>query len=53
MGEFLGMPPSGKHIEFRVVTLMTVEGNKIVHERRVYDFTGFLVKLGVLKARPA
>jgi steroid delta-isomerase-like uncharacterized protein len=53
MGEFLGMPPSGKHIEFRGVMLQTVKGNKIVHERRVYDFTGFLLKLGVIKARPA
>jgi steroid delta-isomerase-like uncharacterized protein len=53
MGEFLGMPPSGKHIEFRGVALMKVKGDKIVHEHRVYDFTGFLVRLGVLKAKPA
>ncbi len=53
MGEFLGMPPSGKHIEFRGVALMKVRGDKIVHERRVYDFTGFLVRLGVIKAKPA
>jgi hypothetical protein len=26
---------------------------KIQHERRVYDFTGLMVQLGVLKAKPA
>jgi hypothetical protein len=25
----------------------------IVHERRIYDFTGMLVQIGVLKAKPA
>ena len=25
----------------------------VVHERRIYDFTGMLVQIGVLKARPA
>ncbi len=32
---------------------MTVTGGLIVQERRVYDFTGLLVRLGVLKATPA
>jgi hypothetical protein len=25
----------------------------IAHERRIYDFTGLLVRLGVLRAKPA
>jgi hypothetical protein len=25
----------------------------VVHERRIYDFTGMLVQIGVLKAKPA
>ena len=25
----------------------------IVHERRIYDFTGILVQVGLLKAKPA
>jgi hypothetical protein len=25
---------------------------QIAHERRVYDFTGFLLEIGVLKAKP-
>jgi hypothetical protein len=29
------------------------ENGKIVRERRIYDFTGLLVQIGVLKAKPA
>lgn len=25
---------------------------QIAHEKRIYDFTGFLVEIGVLKAKP-
>lgn len=32
---------------------MTAKSEQIVYERRIYDFTGFLMKLGLLKARPA
>ena len=34
-------------------TLFTLEDGLIVHERRVYDFTGMLVQIGLLKAKPA
>jgi hypothetical protein len=30
-----------------------LEHGKIVRERRVYDFTGLLLQIGVLKAKPA
>jgi len=30
-----------------------LRNGKIVHERRIYDFTGLLVQIGVLKAKPA
>ena len=51
-GEFFGLPATGKQFTIHGVTLMTFEAKKIVHERRVHDFTGLLVTLGVLKARP-
>ena len=35
------------------VRVYTVAGGQIVHELRIYDFTGFLMKLGVITARPA
>ncbi len=30
-----------------------LENGKIVRERRIYDFTGLLVQIGVIKARPS
>jgi steroid delta-isomerase-like uncharacterized protein len=52
VGSFMGMPPTDKHFRFRLVFLLDVSDGKIVRDRRVYDFTGLLVQLGVLKAKP-
>jgi predicted ester cyclase len=53
-GEIFGLAPTHKRIEFRLVWLVTVgEDGLIAAERRVYDFTGLLVQLGVLRAKPA
>jgi predicted ester cyclase len=52
-GGFMGLPPTAKPFKVPILILCTVEGNQIVHERRIYDFTGMLVQIGVLKARPA
>ena len=52
-GQFLGLPPTGKPFRVRLVFLTTVRDHLIVHEQRVYDFTGMLVQIGVLKAKPA
>ena len=51
-GEFLGFPATGKRVEFRGVFLQKLRDDHILHERRIYDFTGLLVKLGVLKVKP-
>ena len=52
-GEFLGVQATGKKLKVRGVILTTIDGDKITHERRIYDFTGYLVKTGVLKVKPA
>lgn len=52
-GGLLGLPPSGKPFRFTIVFLLEVQDGLIVRDRRVYDFTGLLVQIGVLKARPA
>jgi len=36
-----------------MVFLVDIKDGKIQHERRVYDFTGLMIQLGVLKAKPA
>ena len=51
-GDFFGVPASGRHIEVQVALIMTVAEGLISEERRIYDFTGFLVQVGVLKAKP-
>ena len=53
IGGFMGLSPTGKRFQFPVVCLCTLNEYEIVHERRIYDFTGMLVQIGVLKARPA
>jgi len=48
-GPFLGVAPTSRRFEIRGITLITVRDGKIVYERRIYDFTGFLVQLGLIK----
>jgi steroid delta-isomerase-like uncharacterized protein len=52
--DFFGLPGTGRRIEFRNAWLITFnDDGLIVHERRIYDFTGLLVQIGVLRAKPA
>ncbi len=53
IGDFLGIPPTGKRFRMPAVFFYQLENGKIVRERRIYDFTGLLVQIGVLKAKPA
>lgn len=52
-GEFFGTPPTGRHIEVAGAFIYRFEKGLIAHERRVLDFTGLLVQVGVLRAKPA
>jgi SnoaL-like polyketide cyclase len=49
-----GLPPTDKPFQLPMINLCTLnhEGH-IAHERRVYDFTGLLLQIGLLEARPA
>jgi predicted ester cyclase len=53
MREFLGFEPTGKRFQMSMAIVHRLKDRKIVHERRIYDFTGLLVQIGVLKAKPA
>lgn len=53
LGGFLGMPASGKPFRLAAVFLHELDDHQIVRERRIYDFTGLLMQIGVLKAKPA
>lgn len=50
VGEAFGYPGSGREFSLTAVFLFEFSGDRIVSEKRLYDFTGLLVQLGVLKA---
>ena len=52
-GGFMGLTPTGK--SFRVPAMFAYElrNGKITREQRIYDFTGVLIQIGTLKAKPA
>jgi steroid delta-isomerase-like uncharacterized protein len=50
---FGGVPATGRRIDFNGAWLFTLNAQgRIVHDRRVYDVTGMLVQLGMLKGTP-
>jgi uncharacterized protein (TIGR02246 family) len=51
-GEFFGLPATGRRVEVLVASALTFAQDLIAEERRIYDFTGLLVQVGVLKAKP-
>jgi steroid delta-isomerase-like uncharacterized protein len=52
MGGFMGLPPSGRPFKLATAFFHEVRNGKIIREQRIYDFTGLLVQIGVLKAKP-
>jgi steroid delta-isomerase-like uncharacterized protein len=51
-GDFFGLRASGRHLDATCAFVYTLSNGVIVHERRVLDFTGVLVQVGVLRAKP-
>jgi steroid delta-isomerase-like uncharacterized protein len=52
-GDFFGLPASGRRVQAVCAFFDTVKDGAIVHERRIFDFTGVLIQVGVLRAKPA
>lgn len=50
-GGFLGLPPTNKPFRLPLVWLCEVDQGAITHSRPVYDFSGMLIQLGVLKVK--
>ena len=53
VNEFFGLPGTNRRIDFRGSRFLHMNGDLIAQERRIYDFTGILVQVGVLRAKPA
>jgi steroid delta-isomerase-like uncharacterized protein len=51
-GGFMNLPPSGRKSSFPIVFSFVFKDGLIERETVVYDFTGWLVQIGVLKAKP-
>src|SRR5262245_43652418 len=51
-GGFMGLAPTGKPFRLPMVMVCGVKDGAIVHEQRIYDFSGMLIQIGVMKARP-
>jgi predicted ester cyclase len=51
-GGFMNLPPTGKRFGFPLVLIYRLKNGLIVHQQSVYDFTGWLMQVGVLKAKP-
>jgi steroid delta-isomerase-like uncharacterized protein len=53
LGAIMGLPPSGRAFRLPTTFVFVLRDGLIVEERRIYDFTGLLIQIGVLKAKPA
>jgi steroid delta-isomerase-like uncharacterized protein len=53
IGGFMGLDPSGKSFKAPAVFVYEFRDRKIVRETRIYDFTGVLIQIGLLKAKPS
>ena len=52
-GGFMGLRPTGKPFRLPIVWVFRVKDGLFIHVRPIYDFTGLLVQIGVLRAKPA
>lgn len=53
VGTFMGLEGTNRKFRTQGVRLFTMEDGLVLHERRMYDFTGLLIQIGVLKGKPA
>ncbi len=51
-GPFLGLTGTGQRLVLPMVSLCRFKDEGIAYARYVYDFSGLLLKTGVLKAKP-
>jgi predicted ester cyclase len=51
-GGFLGAPPTNKPFRLPIVWFLTIDGRQFSYVRPLYDFTGLLIQIGMLKAKP-
>lgn len=51
-GELMGLAGTGRRVLISAALIFHLDDEgRIVHERRFYDFTGFLMQIGILKGK--
>lgn len=54
VGDFMGIPGTNRKFQIFGVRLFEMSADGLIQkERRMYDFTGLLIQVGVLRAKPA
>jgi predicted ester cyclase len=53
VGEFMGLAGTNRRFQIQGVRLFDMGHGLVQHERRMYDFTGLLIQVGVLRGKPA
>jgi steroid delta-isomerase-like uncharacterized protein len=51
--DFMGLPATGRHFKITGARMHVMKDGLIDDEHRLYDFTGLLIQVGVLKGKPA
>ncbi len=51
--EFMGLPATGRHFKITGARMHVIRDGLVQEEQRLYDFTGLLIQVGVLKGKPA
>jgi len=51
-GGLMGLAPTGRSFSMAMVFLDEFKDGVIARERRIYDFTGLLIQVGAIKAKP-
>jgi predicted ester cyclase len=53
VGEFMGLAGTNRRFQIQGVRLVEMADGLIQVEQRLYDFTGLLIQVGVLRGKPA
>ena len=51
--EFMGLPATGRKFTIEGARMHILQDGFVHDEQRLYDFTGLLIQVGVLKGKPA
>lgn len=53
VGTFMGIDGTNRRFKIQGVRLVNIANGLVQHERRMYDFTGLLIQIGILRGKPA